>query len=185
MIRRPPRSTLFPYTTLFRTLLAGILFQRGLQHFWLAVQLVGDRGRHYRYQHGHWRLNLDADHLAIAIRSVATIHLQERSQFVLLLGLLDPPKFRREAIGDAGPAEILDVQIVGRHEMARSGGTFRLHDFRQAQAYADSATDSTTDGSIHRGGFSPDYLAPARERRRLVATPGIAHHHRHLLRRHN
>src|SRR5260370_7466789 len=105
MIRRPPRSTLFPYTTLFRSLLAGILFQRGLQHFWLAVQLVGDRGRHYRYQHRHWRLNLDADHLAIAIRSVATIHLQERSQFALFLPLLAPPKSRLEPIGDPVPAE--------------------------------------------------------------------------------
>src|SRR5260370_15440793 len=175
MIRRPPRSTLFPYTTLFRTLLAGILFQRGLQHFWLAVQLVGDRGRHYRYQHGHGRLNLDADLLAIAIRSVATIHLQERSQFVLLLGLLDPPKFRREAIGDAGPAEILDVQIVGRHEMARSGGTFRLHDFRQAQAYADSATDSTTDGRIHRGGVARWNLVQSSARGRHVAAPRMLH----------
>src|SRR5256885_8497088 len=26
MIRRPPRSTLFPYTTLFRSLAAGVLF---------------------------------------------------------------------------------------------------------------------------------------------------------------
>src|SRR2546425_6433365 len=28
MIRRPPRSTLFPYTTLFRSLLAGAIRQR-------------------------------------------------------------------------------------------------------------------------------------------------------------
>src|SRR5690242_20875394 len=26
MIRRPPRSTLFPYTTLFRSILAGVIF---------------------------------------------------------------------------------------------------------------------------------------------------------------
>src|SRR3712207_8718257 len=31
MIRRPPRSTLFPYTTLFRSLLANLLGQAGLQ----------------------------------------------------------------------------------------------------------------------------------------------------------
>src|SRR3712207_7340251 len=30
MIRRPPRSTLFPYTTLFRSL-AGVLVRRGLR----------------------------------------------------------------------------------------------------------------------------------------------------------
>src|ERR671920_2402744 len=29
MIRRPPRSTLFPYTTLFRSILAGIPLQEG------------------------------------------------------------------------------------------------------------------------------------------------------------
>src|SRR5258708_12200740 len=31
MIRRPPRSTLFPYTTLFRSLLRGIRAVRGSQ----------------------------------------------------------------------------------------------------------------------------------------------------------
>src|SRR3712207_8800554 len=29
MIRRPPRSTLFPYTTLFRSVMAGLLAERG------------------------------------------------------------------------------------------------------------------------------------------------------------
>src|SRR2546429_7055159 len=31
MIRRPPRSTLFPYTTLFRSVAAEILHERGLR----------------------------------------------------------------------------------------------------------------------------------------------------------
>src|SRR3712207_6990696 len=34
MIRRPPRSTLFPYTTLFRSLLAGLARRRHL--LWLG-----------------------------------------------------------------------------------------------------------------------------------------------------
>src|ERR1043166_8314451 len=34
MIRRPPRSTLFPYTTLFRSLSAPQLFVYGLHGFW-------------------------------------------------------------------------------------------------------------------------------------------------------
>src|SRR5256885_12630449 len=39
MIRRPPRSTLFPYTTLFRSLLAALVFgNEGLQLF--APQIV-------------------------------------------------------------------------------------------------------------------------------------------------
>src|SRR2546426_2687196 len=33
MIRRPPRSTLFPYTTLFRSVIAGIASRRGLREF--------------------------------------------------------------------------------------------------------------------------------------------------------
>src|SRR5258708_26451912 len=33
MIRRPPRSTLFPYTTLFRSLTSGKLFAAGLDVF--------------------------------------------------------------------------------------------------------------------------------------------------------
>src|SRR2546427_4918242 len=35
MIRRPPRSTLFPYTTLFRSLIASILF------FWGGMMALG------------------------------------------------------------------------------------------------------------------------------------------------
>src|SRR5688572_32672684 len=31
MIRRPPRSTLFPYTTLFRSTLDDLLFQMGIE----------------------------------------------------------------------------------------------------------------------------------------------------------
>src|SRR5258707_5883492 len=31
MIRRPPRSTLFPYTTLFRSVDAEVVVQRGMQ----------------------------------------------------------------------------------------------------------------------------------------------------------
>src|SRR3712207_8181860 len=42
MIRRPPRSTLFPYTTLFRSALEQIV----------AESAVGDAGRAYRRQ-GH------------------------------------------------------------------------------------------------------------------------------------
>src|SRR5258706_3270868 len=37
MIRRPPRSTLFPYTTLFRSLLLQVI----LETFTLFVMLVG------------------------------------------------------------------------------------------------------------------------------------------------
>src|SRR5690554_7781340 len=44
MIRRPPRSTLFPYTTLFRSLLEQISDQAGYDIFHCAS---GDRRRVY------------------------------------------------------------------------------------------------------------------------------------------
>src|SRR5258707_5561438 len=153
---------------LHAALLTGIFIESELRSFRLPVQLVGDRGRHYRHQHGHWRLNLDADHLAIAVRRVSAVDLQERGQLVLLLGLLNPAKLRREAVADAHPAEILNVDIVRRHEMTRRGGTFRLQDFRQAQAYADSAADSITGGSTHfGGGWACVHPPPPRTRGRL------------------
>src|SRR2546426_5578314 len=41
MIRRPPRSTLFPYTTLFRSReLLEILLHGGVQHLPLSPQIV-------------------------------------------------------------------------------------------------------------------------------------------------
>src|SRR2546425_4583700 len=48
MIRRPPRSTLFPYTTLFRSLASALGFVHRLVG--LAEQLVGPR---FRPRHRH------------------------------------------------------------------------------------------------------------------------------------
>src|SRR3712207_9179569 len=39
MIRRPPRSTLFPYTTLFRSELKDFLKASTLRQIWNAIQL--------------------------------------------------------------------------------------------------------------------------------------------------
>src|SRR2546425_5346138 len=38
MIRRPPRSTLFPYTTLFRSVQPGVEHQRLLRYFLLVPE---------------------------------------------------------------------------------------------------------------------------------------------------
>src|SRR5256885_11978913 len=51
MIRRPPRSTLFPYTTLFRSKIRGtakerFFFRRAAGSGWA---LVGDAGHHKEY----------------------------------------------------------------------------------------------------------------------------------------
>src|SRR2546429_2523290 len=49
MIRRPPRSTLFPYTTLFRSALAGIcLSARTVRARPLLASLVGQQPPHRR-----------------------------------------------------------------------------------------------------------------------------------------
>src|SRR5687767_15456974 len=45
MIRRPPRSTLFPYTTLFRSAFAGHLGSERTRAGRRGVQLVGRRRR--------------------------------------------------------------------------------------------------------------------------------------------
>src|SRR3712207_8436054 len=44
MIRRPPRSTLFPYTTLFRSMIAcgaGLLLVEGKAAFWALALALG------------------------------------------------------------------------------------------------------------------------------------------------
>src|SRR2546430_7027328 len=39
MIRRPPRSTLFPYTTLFRSYLTGTIHEDARSHFGYEIQI--------------------------------------------------------------------------------------------------------------------------------------------------
>src|SRR5467141_4806073 len=89
MIRRPPRSTLFPYTTLFRSELAGpVVADVGAQHVGHAVRLdaaqVGHR-QHVRRVRGivraHAELLEDLGHRA-AQRGF-------RDQDLILLGYLE------------------------------------------------------------------------------------------------
>src|SRR2546429_7405129 len=51
MIRRPPRSTLFPYTTLFRSLFAGTIFLASLSFMGKAADRRKRvrRRRHFAY----------------------------------------------------------------------------------------------------------------------------------------
>src|SRR2546426_8480654 len=72
MIRRPPRSTLFPYTTLFRSFgaLAGDLRQReepcshGVWHREPSARRLGRIGDHSREDRKSTRLN--SSHLVIS-----------------------------------------------------------------------------------------------------------------------
>src|SRR3712207_7521148 len=102
MIRRPPRSTLFPYTTLFRSLLA-LVASSPYQFFWsrlawdqmvnvcaswmvVLLCLPGPLGR--------WRLLL----LGLAIRSEEhTSELQSRQYLVCRL-LLEKKKNRLKSV---------------------------------------------------------------------------------------
>src|SRR5690348_18068954 len=76
MIRRPPRSTLFPYTTLFRS--AG-----WREYVWQLYWYFGEDYRH-RNALGHraplpeWFLELDAD--AVTARCLSTVLTQVRSE---------------------------------------------------------------------------------------------------------
>src|SRR2546425_7732517 len=69
MIRRPPRSTLFPYTTLFRSVLAQQIFR--------ALLLGGDVNGLLAARIGFRVREFDEDHLG-AIQMVA--HGDERSE---------------------------------------------------------------------------------------------------------
>src|SRR5687767_15691535 len=73
MIRRPPRSTLFPYTTLFRS--SGVLL----------AQLAGGRGEgsgavEQRQGGNQLRLGGDELHHAVGAAVVARYHQDERSE---------------------------------------------------------------------------------------------------------
>src|SRR3989449_8628450 len=52
MIRRPPRSTLFPYTTLFRSRTTG---GSGRGHHGVALSAREDGAAHHRHEGGHRR----------------------------------------------------------------------------------------------------------------------------------
>src|SRR5260370_14262275 len=47
MIRRPPRSTLFPYTTLFRSVQALPVLSSQIRIHWLLVMCVADRSEEH------------------------------------------------------------------------------------------------------------------------------------------
>src|SRR2546427_6598813 len=46
MIRRPPRSTLFPYTTLFRSVWDGVKFSWALGGFLASYIVLGEAGKY-------------------------------------------------------------------------------------------------------------------------------------------
>src|SRR2546430_10309005 len=88
MIRRPPRSTLFPYTTLFRSLQRVEL---ALVHrVRLQPQQLGDLGRRQPVQVAH------AEHLPVRSEE-HTSELQSQSNLVCRL-LLEKKKIQKHRI---------------------------------------------------------------------------------------
>src|SRR3989442_2851372 len=83
MIRRPPRSTLFPYTTLFRSL--AVLAGNGKRLDWIRVGAVRDQGRIARVVHRRTRV---VGHAAVHRSEEHTSELQSRPHLVCRL-LLD------------------------------------------------------------------------------------------------
>src|SRR5690625_7914870 len=62
MIRRPLRSTLFPYTTLFRSAFQLFLPQRQLVHSLVYIERVSEKVRNDADQAGRADLNAAAEH---------------------------------------------------------------------------------------------------------------------------
>src|SRR5256885_10604414 len=67
MIRRPPRSTLFPYTTLFRSV--GLVAMQIDEEAALRRDLAQRRDRARAVRHGALEMRDAADHLDAAVRS--------------------------------------------------------------------------------------------------------------------
>src|SRR3712207_9222411 len=84
MIRRPPRSTLFPYTTLFRSGLAQVSGLRG-------DTPISDRARFDNYYIENWSLWLDVKVLLRTRSEEHTSELQSRQYLVCRL-LLEKKK---------------------------------------------------------------------------------------------
>src|SRR5258707_1700904 len=86
MIRRPPRSTLFPYTTLFRSgFCAARLSYMGSLIMWHAIERFWSE----------WRQPIEGSFAAIGIRSEEhTSELQSRQYLVCRL-LLEKKKKKR------------------------------------------------------------------------------------------
>src|SRR5437016_11806119 len=111
------------------------------------MQLIGDLRWQHGHNHRHRRLDFDADSLAIMVRLEAAIYLQEGRQLVLFFYLVHPPKLWLDAVLDAIPVVVVDVQVIGSLETAR-GRALGCKDSR----------DAYDDGAATRGSRAPNDL---------------------------
>src|SRR3712207_9051951 len=84
MIRRPPRSTLFPYTTLFRSFVR--LGRRSVCGGLLQEALLGSRDARYRAVHQHHPLRSEEHTSELQSRQYIVCRLLlEKKQYSLVL----------------------------------------------------------------------------------------------------
>src|ERR1051326_9620761 len=74
MIRRPPRSTLFPYTTLFRSL--SLWLQNSYQAFQILLQIGAGTGSIFLLRWFWWRINAWSEIAGMVISFVVAVYFQ-------------------------------------------------------------------------------------------------------------
>src|SRR3712207_7221563 len=93
MIRRPPRSTLFPYTTLFRSRLRGIAEARDVMA--TAAEMLG---RHLAANRaGYYELSESGESFAVERSEEHTSELQSRQYLVCRLLLEKKTRIDRKS----------------------------------------------------------------------------------------
>src|SRR2546427_7104124 len=102
MIRRPPRSTLFPYTTLFRSHVADGAAEQAAEHIQRLARMrigIGHGGGGHRIRAGQRRhLSLQRAHRAVRSEE-HTSELQSQSNLVCRL-LLEKKKKKQKVDND-------------------------------------------------------------------------------------
>src|SRR5256885_4009009 len=85
MIRRPPRSTLFPYTTLFRSLLRNVrgLFEKYVDNGGSILPELAMTAKNTE----------DPAHFADLVASSPDLTLEQRQQLLEMPAVVEPPKF--------------------------------------------------------------------------------------------
>src|SRR5687768_18255825 len=78
MIRRPPRSTLFPYTTLFRSCHRALPYRRRRRHVPRSVQFAAESGRSSSRR--VWRSEEHTSELQSRLHLVCRLLLEKKKQ---------------------------------------------------------------------------------------------------------
>src|SRR2546425_1741806 len=76
MIRRPPRSTLFPYTTLFRSIVCAAQIEDTAT----VLRGLSDKDAMYRYQRGKWRSEEHTSELQSLAYLVCRLLLEKKKE---------------------------------------------------------------------------------------------------------